>query len=115
MRNAEAVMHSHSMYALLATMLDGEYSTEFRVTHLEMIKGITGHGYHDTLVVPIIENTAHECDLKDSMEACMKQYPNTFAVLVRRHGVYIWGDTVEQAKAHAECFHYLFEAAVRMK
>jgi ribulose-5-phosphate 4-epimerase/fuculose-1-phosphate aldolase len=35
-------------------------------------------------------------------------------VLVRRHGVYIWGRDWAQAKTHAECYHYLFEAAVRM-
>jgi methylthioribulose-1-phosphate dehydratase len=48
---------------------------EFVITHQEMIKGIAkGWGpnatylsYHDTLVVPIIDNTAQERDLKDSM------------------------------------------------
>ena len=48
---------------------------EFVITHQEMIKGITkgwgpnapNLGYLDRLVVPIIENTAQERDLKESM------------------------------------------------
>lgn len=38
-----------------------------QITHMEMIKGIQGHGYYDELVVPIIENTAHERELTDSL------------------------------------------------
>lgn len=76
------------MHAMLVTLL---YDKEFRVTHLEMIKGIKGHGYHDELVIPIIENTAHEADLKESMDLAIKAYPKATAVLVRRHGVYVWG------------------------
>ena len=62
-----------------------------------MIKGVrTGgmkaaHSYLDTLEVPIIENTPNEEDLKDSMADAMKQYPDAAAVLVRRHGIYVWG------------------------
>jgi methylthioribulose-1-phosphate dehydratase len=47
--------------------------------------------YLDTLEVPIIENTPHEEDLTDSMADAMKQYPDAAAVLVRRHGIYVWG------------------------
>lgn len=112
MRDAGAVLHSHGMYAMLASLTDGD---AFEITEIEMIKGIVGHGYYDKLVVPIIDNTAHECDLADSMARAMEAHPKTQAVLVRRHGVYIWGPTWEKAKTQAECYHYLFEAAVRMR
>ena len=39
---------------------------KWQITHMEMIKGIKGHGYYDELVVPIIENTAYEYQLTES-------------------------------------------------
>lgn len=111
LRDAGAVIHSHALGAMLTTLL---YREAFECTEIEMIKGIDGHGYHDRLVVPIIENTAHECDLADSMAEAIKAHPRSHAVLVRRHGVYIWGRDWVQAKTHAECYHYLFDAAVQM-
>lgn len=112
LRDAGAVIHSHSLNAMMATLVSED---AFRVTHLEMMKGITGVGYHDELVVPIIDNTAHESDLADSMAEAMERYPQSYAVLVRRHGVYVWGRDWVDAKKHAECYDYLFEAAVRMQ
>lgn len=62
-----------------------------------MIKGVriagmkSAFSYLDTLEVPIIENTPNEEDLKESMAHAMKQYPDAAAVLVRRHGIYVWG------------------------
>ena len=112
LRDARAVLHSHSVNAVLATLGSAD---ELRITHLEMIKGIRDHGYHDDLVVPIIENTAQECDLASCMADAMEAYPDTQAVLVRRHGVYVWGRNWIEAKTQAECYDYLFEAAVRMR
>jgi len=112
LRGAGAVIHSHSIHAVMATLL---FETEFIVSHLEMIKGIAGFGYHDRLVVPIIDNTARECDLADSLEAAILAYPQTHAVLVRRHGVYVWGPDWIAAKTQAECYDYLFRAAVEMR
>jgi methylthioribulose 1-phosphate dehydratase/enolase-phosphatase E1 len=80
-----------------------------------MIKGITGYGYYDQLSIPIIENTAHEHELSQSLGEAIAKNPKACAVLVRRHGMYVWGDNWEQAKRHGECLHYLFEIALNMK
>jgi methylthioribulose-1-phosphate dehydratase len=112
-RGAGAVLHSHSLHAMAATLIAP--GDTFRVSHLEMIKGLAGHGYHDELVIPILENTAHECDLADALGAAIDAHPRASAVLVRRHGVYVWGRDWRQAKTHAECLDYLFAAALEMK
>lgn len=112
-RNAGACIHSHGMESCLVTMMNPT-AKEFRITHMEMIKGIQGHGYYDELVVPIIENSAHERDLTDALAAAIEAYPKTTAVLVRNHGIYVWGDSWISAKTQAECYHYLFDAAIKL-
>lgn len=105
-----ACIHTHSMWANLVTRL---YDREFRITKQEMIKGIQGHGYLDELVIPIIENTPSEADLRDSMREAMVAYPRATAILVRNHGMYCYGKTWKDAKTQCECYDYLFEYAVK--
>ncbi|XP_045499281.1 probable methylthioribulose-1-phosphate dehydratase isoform X2 [Colias croceus] len=117
-RGAGAVIHTHSPHAVRCTLL---YDKEFVITHQEMIKGIKDAKlgrylcFDEKLVVPIIENTPFEKDLAGSLGEALEKYPGTSAVLVRRHGVYVWGDTWQQAKTMTECYDYLFEMAVEMK
>ncbi|TNE48300.1 MAG: methylthioribulose 1-phosphate dehydratase [Deltaproteobacteria bacterium] len=111
-RDAGAVIHSHSMNAMLVTLL---YDDVFRISNMEMLKGITGVGAFDLHEVPIIENTAHEAELADTMGAAIDKYPKSQAVLVRGHGVYVWGKDWIKAKTQSECYDYLFAAALRMK
>ena len=103
----------------------------FSIKEIEQIKGISrggsgsseiaeggrkvgNLGYYDTMKIPIIENTAHEEALKDTLEKAIAEWPETCAVLVRRHGVYVWGKDVAQAKTQAESLDYLFQLAVEM-
>ncbi|MEZ4380592.1 MAG: methylthioribulose 1-phosphate dehydratase [Nannocystaceae bacterium] len=113
-RGAGAVIHSHSIWALLAARLfapDGAPS-ELRCQGVEMQKGLRGIGCFDTLRVPIIANTAREAELTDSMSAAIDAYPDVDAVIVAGHGVYVWGRDWVQAKTQAECYDYLFRALV---
>ena len=114
-----AVIHSHSPKAVMATILFP--GKEFRVSNLQMIKGICkcntwgNHRYDDTLVVPVIENAYEESDLCDGLIEAIEQYPDTCAVLIRRHGICVWGRTWEEAKSMAENYDYVFNVAVEMK
>lgn len=125
-RKARCCIHTHSQWAVLITLLlengSAHETNMFEINNIEQIKafgrgfGKQGSmGYHDTLRIPVIENTPFEEDLTDTLEAAMDKYPDTYAVLVRRHGVYVWGDTVDKAKAQAESLDYLFQLAVEMK
>ncbi|KAI0012937.1 Methylthioribulose-1-phosphate dehydratase [Xylariaceae sp. FL0662B] len=127
-RGAGCCIHTHSQWAVLVTLLlegqgpDQHDRSLFEINNIEQIKGFArgpaagcNLGYHDTLRVPVIENTAHEEDLTEFLEDAMDRYPDTYAVLVRRHGVYVWGDTVHKAKTMCESLDYLFQLAVEMK
>ena len=114
--SAMSVIHTHSMNAQMATLLDPtEESTTLKITHLEMLKGVGGHAFDDILEIPIIDNRPSEDLLAAQLEIALEKYPNCNCVLVRRHGLYVWGDSWEQAKTQAESFDYLFESAIAMK
>lgn len=112
LRDAGAVLHGHGVEAVMATLWSGD---AFRIRGIEMIKGLRGHGYHDLVEIPIIENTAHECDLADDMAAAITAWPKADAVLVRRHGIYVWGRDWREAKTQAECLDWLFRLAGQMR
>jgi methylthioribulose-1-phosphate dehydratase len=95
-RGAGCCIHTHSQWAVLVTLLvERELGNggSFEISNIEQIKGIPKGkgkgmlGYHDTLRIPIIENTAFEEDLTESLEQAMDANPDTYAVLVRRHGM----------------------------
>ena len=55
LRDAGAVLHSHSVHAVMVTLLNRDV---FECTELEMIKGLAGHGYYDRVqVFPIARVT----------------------------------------------------------
>lgn len=111
-RNAGCCIHTHSQWAVLITLLAEQQPDKrnvFEINNLEQIKAF-GRGYqktgnlenYETLSIPIVENTPHEEDLREPLEGVLDKYPDTYAILVRRHGLYVWGDTTHKAKAQAE-------------
>lgn len=127
LRGAGACIHTHSQWAVLVTLLLEKTATPdvFEIECIEQIKGIPRSGrsgsaagnlgYFDRLRVPVIENTAREEDLTEGLEEAMGRWPDACAVLVRRHGVYVWGEDVARAKTVCESLDWLFRLAVEMR
>ena len=89
------------------SMLDG-------IQAHEMLKGVRGLSNRDRHAVPVIANTEREPELVADLTCVLadRRFRRAFAVLVRDHGAYIWGDDVMDAKRHTEVYHFLFEALV---
>lgn len=121
-RNAGAVIHIHSPEVVKLCLLNPE--NELKISGLEMIKVSLKYIYHfsivflkfllfqgiynekkqgfydndEEVIIPIIENSKYERDLVDSFKKTLKKYPSTSAILVRNHGMYVWGKDWKSAK-----------------
>ena len=114
-RAAGAVMHTHSIWS---TMLSNLYFEDggLLIEGYEMLKGLEGvktHGHREWL--PIIENSQDILALADVVADNLQQHPAAHGFLLRRHGLYTWGNDVAQAKRHVEILEFLLETLGRTR
>jgi methylthioribulose-1-phosphate dehydratase len=107
-KNANCVLHSHMLDALL---IADRYPNEDLIyfENLELLKGFKGIKTHLTKVVlPVFENTQDMMELSQRVQNTLLK-TECLGVLLRGHGIYIWGESVKEAKRHLEVFEYLFK------
>jgi methylthioribulose-1-phosphate dehydratase len=110
---AGSVLHTHSVWNTLL----GEHfrdSGGLTITGYEMLKGLEGVSTHEAHVrVPILPNSQDMNYLSILLENLLTGQPGLHGVLIAGHGLYTWGDSVEQAQRHVEIFEFLFELVGR--
>ena len=112
-RGAGAVLHTHSIWN---TILSDLYASQGGVTieGYEMLKGLQGVRTHEhTEWLPIIDNSQDMPTLADTVGRTLSEYKQAHGFLLRRHGLYSWGDTLAQAKRHIEILEFLLETMGR--
>lgn len=112
-RGAGAVLHTHSVWN---TMLSDLYANEggVKIENYEMLKGLQGVKTHEhSEWLPIIDNSQDMPALADTIAATLKQQPSAHGFLLKRHGLYSWGENLAQAKRHIEIFEFLLETLGR--
>ncbi|HEX8797708.1 MAG TPA: methylthioribulose 1-phosphate dehydratase [Terriglobales bacterium] len=112
-RHAGAVLHTHSVWSTIVSDLHGNTGGLW-IEGYEMLKGLEGvksHRHREWL--PIIENDQDMTRLAGGVEATLAQYPTVHGFLLRRHGLYTWGENLEQAKRHLEILEFLLEVVGR--
>ena len=111
-RDAGAVLHTHSIWStiLSETARDGCLEIE----GYEMLKGLDGVATHQHReMLPIIENTQDWAAAAPQVESMLRESPGAHGFLIRRHGLYTWGGTLDEAKRQVEILEFLLEAMGR--
>ena len=112
-RGAGAVLHTHSIWN---TILSDLYASEGGVTiaGYEMLKGLQGVRTHEhSEWLPIVENSQDMPVLAESIAQALHENPTAHGLLLHRHGLYSWGETLAQAKRHIEILEFLLETMGR--
>jgi methylthioribulose-1-phosphate dehydratase len=104
---ADAVVHVH----VLAPVVAGEFWPDGVVLRdLEMLKGFGRSAHDDEVVIPVVPNDQDMRVLGDAFEAGYAA--DTPALVVARHGLYVWGADLRQARHRAECLDWLLRFKV---
>jgi methylthioribulose-1-phosphate dehydratase len=111
-RSAGAVLHTHSVWSTMLS--DGQAGDGLVIEGYEMLKGLSGVMSHQHReFVPILDNDQDMVRLAARVGDALAQHPDAHAFLLRRHGLYTWGDTLGDAERHIEILEFLFEAVGR--
>ena len=110
---AGSTLHTHSV---AGTLLSEHFLDRggFTLTGYEMLKGLEGVRSHQARVwVPILANTQNMVALSDEIRRLVNAEPVPHGFLLAGHGLYTWGETLDQAQRHVEIFEFLLESAAR--
>jgi len=112
-RRAGAVLHTHSVWS---TVVSDRHAAAggLAIEGYEMLKGLAGvstHAHREW--VPILENDQDMGRLAAEVGDTLERHPAAHAFLLRRHGMYTWGDTLREAIRHVEIMEFLLEVAAR--
>ena len=114
-RRAGAVLHTHSVWSTIISELYAN-ANGLWIEGYEMLKGLQGvksHIHREWL--PIIENDQDMARLTGAVEAELARRPEAHGFLLRRHGLYTWGESPEEAKRHLEILEFLLEIVGRTR
>jgi len=108
-----AIFHVHTIWN---TLLSDQFATAGAVPieGYELLKALSGvetHAHREQ--VPILENSQEYDGLARELGAALGNYPGAHGVLLRRHGLYTWGESVAGARRHLEALEFLFEVESR--
>ena len=106
--NAKAVFHVHTTNSTLLSMKSKDHIS---FSGLEMLKGLGFKTHEVNVSIPIIENS-------QNMKYLSEVAPNYInedvpGLILKGHGIYAWGKSIEEAKRHVEIFEFLFEYKIK--
>ena len=110
---ARVVLHPHSVNATVLSMMS---SDSLLLQDYELLKAFPGVDTHDCCVrIPVFGNDQDIARLAATVDAHLAGHCDAPGYLIRGHGFYTWGDSMEDALRHVEAFEFLFTCELRMR
>jgi methylthioribulose-1-phosphate dehydratase len=106
--DARAVFHTHSVEACLAAEHAQAGALTLALPPLEMVKGFGVWEQEPRLELPLFANLA---DLEQLALQIRRRFadhpPRVPALLIRAHGITVWGNSLQQAYHHVELTEFI--------
>lgn len=110
----QAVLHTHSVNATVLSRLERAAQIEF--TDYELQKAFAGISSHEQpLLVPIFNNDQDMPRLAAQVQQWLDRHPDCQGYLIRGHGLYTWGASMQDALRQIEAFEFLLECELKVR
>jgi methylthioribulose-1-phosphate dehydratase len=108
--SVSSVLHTHSVWATVMS----QARDHFVLRDYELLKALSAIETHETTVtVPVFENVQDIARLARAVDEWLEREPAPHAYLIRGHGLYTWGESVEVARYRIEALEFLLECEYR--
>lgn len=109
---ARAIFHVHTVFNNLASAIYSNRGS-IPVGKIELIKALGIWEQDAEIEIPILPNYADVPKIVPLIESRLQ--PKIPGIVLDKHGIYAWGDSVFAAKRHLEAFEFMFEYVYRLK
>ncbi|MNJ50780.1 Methylthioribulose-1-phosphate dehydratase [compost metagenome] len=110
MTGCGAIFHVHTVFNNVLSELYGEQGY-VPVQGIELIKGLGIWQENAAIEIPVLPNYADISAIAKLVPGALK--PDIPGILLRNHGIYVWGKNAFEAKRHLEAFEFIFEVEYR--
>jgi methylthioribulose-1-phosphate dehydratase len=109
---AQCVLHPHSINAILVSRV---FKDELVLENYELLKALGAITTHETRTsVPIFPNDQNIHRLAEQVDRYLGHQSDCYAYVIAGHGLYTWGESVEETLRHLEALDYMFDCELRL-
>ena len=111
---ARACLHVHSVDACIAVSQAPMGTTQLRLPPLEVLKGFDLWEENPQIDLPVFENWLDVPSIAKDIEQCFTRTPPRISALViRDHGITVWGGSLQQAFNRVEVVEFIMSYLAR--
>jgi len=110
--DVRCILHPHSLNATLISKL---FPAGCVLENYELLKAFNGIDTHESrVVIPVFANDQNIPRLAAKVDRYLDQHGAIYGYVIEGHGLYTWGNSVQETMRHLEALDYLFDCEIRL-